>query len=145
MRANRSKDTKPELALRQVLHRHGYRYRVGLRLTLPGRNVRPDIVFTKRRVAVFIDGCFWHSCPEHGRCPSDPTGYWRAKLARNRERDTAVDEAMAASGWTVVRIWEHEPSDLALARVSAVLNRPDSAQEARVVPRHEQVRSRGAR
>jgi DNA mismatch endonuclease, patch repair protein len=122
MRANRSADTGPELALRRALHRAGYRYRVGLRLQLPTRAVRPDIVFARHRVAVFVDGCFWHSCPEHGTHPKDPTGYWRAKLTRNQDRDTLVDEALQAEGWTVVRVWEHEPVAAAVAVVDAALH-----------------------
>jgi DNA mismatch endonuclease (patch repair protein) len=122
MRANRSTDTGPELALRRALHRDGYRYRVGLRLQLPTRTVRPDIVFARHRVAVFVDGCFWHSCPEHGTCPKDPTGYWRAKLRRNHDRDGLVDEALHAAGWTVVHVWEHEPVSAAVAIVGGVLH-----------------------
>jgi len=121
MRANRSKDTGPEVALRKALHRLGYRYRVGLRLKLAAGAVRPDIVFPKRRLAVFVDGCFWHGCPSHGRVPSDPTGYWRAKFARNRERDARVDATMASSGWAVLRIWEHEGIEDAVGRVAAAL------------------------
>lgn len=122
MRANRSTNTKPELALRRALHRLGYRYRLGVRVVLPSRSVRPDLTFNARRVAVFVDGCFWHSCPTHGRMPSDPSGYWAAKLARNRARDTVVDEGLRAAGWTVVRVWEHEAVGDAVARVTAALD-----------------------
>ncbi|TDC38393.1 very short patch repair endonuclease [Micromonospora sp. 15K316] len=113
MKANRSKDTKPELALRRALFANGMRYRVGMRLNVPGRSVRPDVVFTRRRVAVFVDGCFWHGCSQHGRMPSDPTGYWHQKMERNRARDAAVDESLKAAGWTVVRVWEHLPASQA--------------------------------
>ena len=83
MRAIRRSDTKPELALRRALHGRGYRYRKDLRLDLDGgARVRPDIVFTARRVAVFVDGCFWHCCPEHGSKPAVNTGYWNPKLRR---------------------------------------------------------------
>ena len=110
MRANRRTDTKPELALRRALHKLGYRFRKDHRLDLDGgRRVRPDIAFTARRVAVFVDGCFWHACPQHGSQPGGrTTWYWTPKLARNVERDRAADETLAAAGWHVVRIWEHE-------------------------------------
>ena len=121
MRANRRKDTKPELALRRALHAQGYRYRKDYRLELAGTRVRPDIAFTARRVAVFVDGCFWHCCPEHGSQPANNTWYWEPKLARNVERDRAADAALAAAGWNVVRVWEHESVEAAVAAVVAVL------------------------
>jgi DNA mismatch endonuclease, patch repair protein len=121
MRANRRKDTKPELALRRALHAQGYRYRKDYRLELAGARVRPDIAFTARRVAVFVDGCFWHCCPDHGSQPANNTWYWEPKLARNVERDRAADAALAAAGWSVVRIWEHESLEAAVAAVVAVL------------------------
>ena len=110
MRANRRTDTKPELALRRALHSRGYRYRKDYRLDLDGgQRVRPDIAFTARRVAVFVDGCFWHCCPQHGSKPAVNVGYWDPKLRRNVERDRAADTALAAAGWEVVRVWEHGP------------------------------------
>jgi len=122
MKANRRADTKPELALRKALHARGYRYRKDLRLDLPsGVRVRPDIVFTARRVAVFVDGCFWHCCPEHGTQPAANTWYWEPKLRRNVERDRTADAALDSAGWTVVRLWEHESVDAAVAAVTAVL------------------------
>lgn len=124
MKSNRSSNTKPELALRRELFRHGLRYRVGLQLILPDRKVKPDIVFTKRKVAVFVDGCFWHGCPAHGRMPSDPTGYWHAKIDRNRRRDALVDDVLRTEGWTVVRIWEHEAVPTAVERVKNVVAAP---------------------
>jgi DNA mismatch endonuclease (patch repair protein) len=120
MRANRRTDTKPELALRRALHGRGYRYRKDYRLDLAdGKRVRPDIAFTARRVAVFVDGCFWHSCPQHGSKPAVNVGYWDPKLRRNVERDRAADTALAAAGWEVVRIWEHEPLADAVVAVLA--------------------------
>ena len=101
MRGNRRADTKPELALRAALHAMGYRYRKDFRLDLPPRRVRPDIAFTSRKVAVFVDGCFWHACPDHGSKPKNNDWYWSPKLARNVERDRAADEALAQAGWTV--------------------------------------------
>jgi DNA mismatch endonuclease (patch repair protein) len=123
MRANRSRDTGPELRLRRALHAAGYRYRVNIALNAPGRRVRPDLVFTRRRLAVFVDGCYWHRCPEHGRMPSDPTGYWRSKLQRNVDRDRAVDQALRAAGWRVLRIWEHIPVEQAIAEVEKLLGK----------------------
>jgi DNA mismatch endonuclease, patch repair protein len=123
MRANRSHDTGPELRLRRALHAVGYRYRVNVHLHVPGRRVRPDLVFTKWRLAVFVDGCYWHRCPEHGRLPSDPTGYWAVKLQRNVDRDSAVDRALEISGWRVLRIWEHIPVGQAVAMVEDAIRK----------------------
>jgi DNA mismatch endonuclease, patch repair protein len=121
MRANRRRDTKPELALRRALHKQGYRYRKDYRLDLTGARVRPDIAFTARRVAVFVDGCFWHCCPAHGTQPANNTWYWEPKLARNVARDRAADAALSAAGWRVVRIWEHESLEAATAAVVTAL------------------------
>jgi len=131
MRAIRRTGTKPELALRSALHRQGYRFRKDYRLDLAeGARVRPDIAFTARRVAVFVDGCFWHVCPEHGRDPAVNEWYWAPKLRRNIERDRAADAALAAAGWTVVRVWEHESLDAAIAAVVAALGGTLSGREA---------------
>lgn len=121
MQANRRRDTAPELALRSALHRAGFRYRCDFRIDLPGGRVRPDIVFTRRRVAVFVDGCFWHCCPEHGSKPSVNQSYWSPKLARNMERDARNTAWLTEAGWTVVRIWEHEDVASAMGRVAAAL------------------------
>jgi DNA mismatch endonuclease (patch repair protein) len=121
MQANRRRDTKPELQLRSTLHRRGLRYRCDVRLDLPGIRVRPDIVFRRQRVTVFVDGCFWHGCPEHGSAPRANGDYWRAKLEGNRRRDARTDAALVAAGWTVVRIWEHEDVDDAADRIVAAL------------------------
>lgn len=93
--------------MRSALHACGYRFRKNVRVAAGDLQVRPDIVFPKRRVAVFLDGCFWHHCPAHGNMPNANSSYWRAKLQRNVERDSQVEKALAADGWTVVRIWEH--------------------------------------
>lgn len=128
MRANRRADTKPEMALRRALHSQGLRYRKDYRLDLaPGARVRPDIAFTARRVAVFVDGCFWHVCPQHGTQPAANTWYWQPKLLRNVERDRAADAALTAAGWEVVRIWEHEPVAAAVAAVTDALLRSAAA------------------
>jgi DNA mismatch endonuclease (patch repair protein) len=126
MKANRRRDTKPELALRSALHAMGYRYRKDLRLDLPRRRVRPDIAFTSRKVAVFVDGCFWHACPDHGSRPKNNEWYWSPKLEKNVERDRAADAALAEAGWTVVRLWEHVPVADAVAAVIAVVGNPRS-------------------
>jgi DNA mismatch endonuclease (patch repair protein) len=138
MRANRRTNTKPEVALRSALHRLGYRYRKDYRLDLgdrpsgPGRaRVRPDIVFTARKVAVFVDGCFWHACPEHGRQPTVNEWYWTPKLRRNVERDRAADSALEAAGWRVVRLWEHVPVGTAVDEVVAALKDHDRARPSR--------------
>jgi DNA mismatch endonuclease, patch repair protein len=108
MVANRRANTKPELTLRSALHRRGLRFRCELRLDLGAIRVRPDVVFTRRRVAVFVDGCYWHGCPEHGELPKANREYWSAKINGNRQRDRRVNAALLAAGWLVVRMWEHE-------------------------------------
>jgi DNA mismatch endonuclease (patch repair protein) len=85
--------------------------------------VRPDIVFTRRRVAVFVDGCFWHGCPDHGNVPSSNLEYWVPKLAANAERDRRVNVALEGDGWVVVRIWEHVGVEAAVASVESVLRK----------------------
>jgi len=134
MRANRRTDTKPELALRHALHRLGYRYRKDYRLDLDGgRRVRPDIAFTARKVAVFVDGCFWHACPEHGSKPRANEWYWGPKLIKNVERDRVNDAALILAGWTVVRLWEHVTIDEAVGTVVTALTKtaaPGPANEA---------------
>ena len=125
MRAIRRTDTKPELALRRALHQLGYRYRKDYRLDLAsGRRVRPDIAFTGRKVAVFVDGCFWHGCPEHGSKPRANEWYWGPKLLRNAERDRANDAALTLAGWSVVRLWEHVPLNEAIATVVTAVGAP---------------------
>ncbi|EXJ13580.1 Very-short-patch mismatch repair endonuclease (G-T specific) [Imhoffiella purpurea] len=99
----RGKDTKPELVVRRALFALGYRYRIGHKL--PGR---PDLVFVHQRVAVFIDGCFWHRCPEHFRMPRSNREFWEAKISANCERDRRVDSELTELGWRVLRFWEHE-------------------------------------
>jgi len=117
MAAIKRRDTKPEAALRSALHRVGYRFRKDFAIRLEGRLVRPDIAFTRHKLAVFVDGCFWHCCPEHGRKPGQNTDYWSPKLAGNVARDRRQTELLEADGWTVLRIWEHEPVGSAMNRV----------------------------
>lgn len=122
MKANRRRDTKPELALRRLLHAAGYRYRVDYRIDLPdGSRVRPDIVFTKRKVAVFVDGCFWHGCPEHKSVPKTNTEFWVAKIRRTVDRDARDGARLAAAGWRVLHIWEHESPDGGFDRIVRAL------------------------
>jgi len=107
MVANRRRDTKPEMRVRRILHAAGLRYRVDFPPIQQLRS-RADIVFSRRRIAIFIDGCFWHQCPLHGTTPSANSDYWGPKLERNTERDLEVNRALAAAGWTTLRFWEHE-------------------------------------
>ena len=105
MQANRRRDTGPELAIKRLLHARGLRYRVDAR-PLPTLRRTADVIFTRARIAVFIDGCWWHGCSDHYRPPALNAAYWAVKVARNRERDHQVDEALLAAGWRVIRIWE---------------------------------------
>jgi DNA mismatch endonuclease (patch repair protein) len=107
MQANRGRDTRPELAVRRLLHARGLRYRVNYRCAgLRRRTI--DIAFPARRIACFIDGCFWHQCEEHFVQPKTNVGFWAQKLASNRERDRNTDAVLAADGWLVLRFWEHQ-------------------------------------
>jgi DNA mismatch endonuclease (patch repair protein) len=109
MQANRSRDTGPERRLRSALHGKGLRFRKHLRLDLGRLRASVDIVFPTAKVAVFIDGCFWHCCTEHGTGPKLNGQFWKEKLARNVERDLQVNAALKEQGWSVVRVWEHQP------------------------------------
>ena len=122
MRGNRKRDTKPEVRLRSALHRAGLRFRKDQSVSVAGRRpVRVDIVFPKHRLAIFVDGCFWHSCPVHGTQPRTNPHYWGPKLTRNVARDREVDAALRGAGWRVVRVWEHEPADDATAAIASLL------------------------
>jgi len=121
MSGQRSKDTGPELAVRRRLHGMGLRYRIHA-APLPSLRRRADIMFGPARVAVFVDGCFWHGCPVHGRRHHRVNGwYWPEKIARNRRRDADTDRRLRAAGWAVVRVWEHEDSDDVAARIADVV------------------------
>lgn len=109
MRANRRRDTRPELAVRQLLHAMGIRYRVDFAPLAEARRLRPDIVFTRAKVAVFIDGCYWHKCPEHYRPATRNAEFWSAKIDGNVARDERSSATLTEAGWTVLRFWEHEP------------------------------------
>lgn len=117
------RDTRPELALRRVLYSRGLRYRVD-RPVLTGVRRRPDLVFIGARVAVFVDGCFWHGCPDHATWPASNAVFWREKIEANRQRDADTDARLAAAGWIVVRVWEHENPIVAADRVEAAVREP---------------------
>lgn len=121
MRANRRVNTAPELALRSELHRLGLRFRKDLLLRLSAGRVRPDIVFTRAKIAVFVDGCFWHLCPEHGQIPKANRDYWEPKLVRNVERDRRNDAALIGDGWRVIRFFEHVSTQDAAALVQVAV------------------------
>ncbi len=112
----RRRDTAPEVALRSALHRSGLRYRVDF--PLPGLRRRADIAFPAARVAVFVDGCFWHGCPEHGSWPKENAPWWREKIEANRRRDRDTDARLRDAGWLPLRVWEHEPAEAAAERVA---------------------------
>lgn len=112
----RRRDTKPEVALRRELHRRGLRYFVD-RAPLKGMRRRADLVFPRRKVAVYVDGCFWHSCPIHATKPRNNAQWWADKLAANVARDRDTDTRLIEEGWRVVRIWEHEDPVVAAQRV----------------------------
>lgn len=120
MQANRSRDTRPELAVRSAVHARGLRYRVAVR---PIRGVRrsADLVFTRARVAVFLDGCFWHGCPDHFHLPATNQAYWGPKIAGNAARDAETDRLLVAEGWTVLRFWEHTLALEAATQIEGVV------------------------
>lgn len=117
MRGNRSRDTRPELALRRHVHALGLRYRVHRR-PLPTLRRTADLVFIAARVAVFVDGCFWHGCPEHHVPSKSSARWWADKVAGNRARDVDTDRRLREAGWTALRVWEHEDPQQAALRVS---------------------------
>jgi DNA mismatch endonuclease (patch repair protein) len=129
MRRLPRRDTVPEAALRQLLHARGLRYRVNVPVPgLPRRSI--DVAFTRARLAVFVDGCYWHGCPEHGRIPRSNSEWWTEKFRRNRARDEQTGTHLRKLGWEVDRFWEHEdPSFVADAveRRLRVLRRPPPA------------------
>ncbi len=118
MLANRRRDTRPELAVRRLLHAIGLRYRVDFAPLDKERRLRPDIVFTKARVAVFIDGCYWHRCPEHYRPSTRNAEFWSAKIAGNVARDERSTATLTEAGWMVLRFWEHEPAGRVVDRIA---------------------------
>lgn len=132
-----SRDTSAEWAVRQLLHASGYRYRI--HYPVPGmRRRKIDIAFTRARLAVLIDGCFWHSCPEHATSPKANAEWWRHKLDRNIERDQETNEQLLSEGWTVLRFWEHESPDAVMRQVAAAV-------ELEMASRRKQQRKGGGR
>ena len=118
----RTTDTAPEMEIRSRLHAMGFRYRVDRR---PERdvNTRADIVFGPAKVAVYVDGCFWHGCPDHGSKPKTNRDYWLPKLRANKRRDVEIDLALRKSGWLVIRVWEHEDPEKVCRRIVRSVNR----------------------
>lgn len=112
----RRRDTGPEMAIRRLLYARGLRYRVDV--PLPGMRRRADLVFISARVAVFVDGCFWHDCPQHGTRPKSNAAWWAEKIEANANRDRDTDRRLVADGWIVVRVWEHEIPEVAAIRVA---------------------------
>lgn len=112
------RDTQPERELRRALHRRGLRYRLEGQI-VPGTRRRVDIVFSRSKVAVLVDGCFWHGCPEHGTLPREVNReFWEAKINKNRERDRDTDARLAGADWQVIRVWEHEDPTEAASRIA---------------------------
>lgn len=129
MLANRQRDTTPELYVRRALHARGRRFRVNYSIRVDGfRPVQPDIVFTRARVAVFVDGCFWHHCPDHGATPRANASWWQEKFKRTVARDRRDDRRLAGAGWTVVRVWEHELPAEAVRRIEAAITESSDPQ-----------------
>lgn len=119
MRSNRRRDTKPELALRRELWRRGHRYLVDATPTGTSRRRRADVVLRGARIAVLVDGCFWHSCPLHLHVPKANRAWWEVKLASIVERDRRTDHELRAAGWLPLRVWEHESPAAAVDRIQA--------------------------
>jgi DNA mismatch endonuclease (patch repair protein) len=120
MQRQPSRDTPMELAFRRILHRRGLRYRVHRR-PLPGVARTADVVFSSARVAVYVDGCFWHGCPDHYMQPRSNSSYWLPKIEGNRRRDADTDARLVAAGWVPFRLWEHEDLEAAAERLACLL------------------------
>ena len=120
MQGNRSKATRPEMAVRRACHRLGLRYWANRR-PLPTLRREADLVFPRARVAVFVDGCFWHGCPQHATQPRSNSKFWRDKVEANRARDRDTDRRLEEAGWCVVRVWEHEDPETAAERIAALV------------------------
>ncbi|MFF8228728.1 very short patch repair endonuclease [Streptomyces caelestis] len=132
MRSNRWRDTKPERRLRSALHRQGLRYRVSAR-PVPTLRRTADVLFIKDKVAVFVDGCYWHGCPSHGSMPSSNRDFWIAKIEGNKRRDAETDRLLVENGWFVVRVWEHTPIEDAVALVRLGLEESKSHRSPRAI------------
>lgn len=127
MRSNRGRDTSLELRVRRELHSRGLRYRVNI-APLAGLRSRADIVFTRWRIAVYLDGCFWHGCPTHGVTPMAHADYWAPKLARNKERDERATRVLRDAGWNVLRFWEHEDTGAIVDIIESAVRATPQAQ-----------------
>lgn len=121
MQRVRQKDTAAETTLRRELHALGLRYRIQIPVLTKPRRVA-DVAFAGPRVAVFVDGCFWHGCPQHATWPKQNAEFWRAKILANQERDRDTDARLRADGWTVLRVWAHEAPHEAAARIANVVH-----------------------
>jgi DNA mismatch endonuclease (patch repair protein) len=119
--ANRRSNTSIERRLRSALHSLGLRFRKDLLVRAGGLRVHPDVVFTRARVALFVDGCFWHACPDHGTVPRHNIHYWQPKLRANVERDARVKAALRGEGWYVRRVWEHEDAQAVATELAPVI------------------------
>jgi DNA mismatch endonuclease, patch repair protein len=119
MQTTRRRDTRAEVAVRRLLHARGLRFRIDRAVLGPRR--RADIVFVTAKVAVFVDGCFWHSCPRHRTSPKANARWWADKLRTNRRRDLATNRQLRRAGWSVLRIWEHEAPAEAAARIDTIV------------------------
>ncbi|MFC8590815.1 very short patch repair endonuclease [Streptomyces atroolivaceus] len=120
------RDTAPEVAVRKLLHAAGYRYRLNERVPHMSRRTI-DIAFTRAKVAVFLDGCFWHGCPDHATRPKSNAEWWREKLDKNMARDSETTAHLVAEGWTVLRFWEHQPSAQVAEQVAKAVDHKRSA------------------
>jgi DNA mismatch endonuclease (patch repair protein) len=124
MKSQRQRDTAAETALRSLLHRRGLRFRV--HYTLPNLRRRADVAFPRLCIAVFVDGCFWHGCPEHGTWPKQNADWWREKIETNRRRDADTDKKLEDQGWSVIRVWEHEATETAAHTIEDAVARAES-------------------
>lgn len=120
MKGNRSRDTKPEILIRKSLHARGFRFRVGIR-PIPRFPRTADILFTRQRIAVFVDGCFWHGCPEHYVPSKTNREYWDEKVRNNVIRDQETSTVLSNAGWTVLRFWGHEDSSDVATKIASVV------------------------
>ena len=117
MKSNKRSNTGPEKALRSELHRLGYRFRKDKQVWAGARKCRPDIVFSAKKIAVFVDGCYWHRCPKHSHPPKANRKYWKKKFERNLNRDRLDTLALLRAGWKVIRIWEHEIPTVSVKKI----------------------------
>jgi DNA mismatch endonuclease (patch repair protein) len=120
METQARRDTAPEIAIRSAVHGRGLRFWVD-RSPLPKLRRRADLVFSRAKVAVFVDGCFWHGCPQHGTLPKANADWWRHKLEQNRHRDRDTDERLMKAGWVVIRFWEHDEPEEAARTVARIV------------------------